>query len=987
MAKGSLRPNHRRIRRRQLRVECLGQRRLLAAITGSVFEDANHSSHREVGELNAPERLIYIDANDNATLDADERFVVGETDGTFEFDGVADGDYLIRLFNGTSTQSQTTPLSARIVGAAIAETSATQVLSGVASPLALTDRALVIGDPTSGESELLPIGNDVTKMQELPDGRVLAIGSDTDGPTSWVIDPVGDTVTPIDFSGGSSTPWSELAIDGNGHGVLLDVAIGQSVVRSVDATDPENAIKSVVTDTTVPTDTQILTSSTGNRSVFAWNASEGLQASLWSNASSNFITSTPVELNDSSELLTFDDASGLLATRNTNGGVTVYDVDANFATLHTLHNMTGPVVIDGARELLLGISPIDTALQIINLRDGTTVADLALDLSAIGAVSSVALAPEKLSSDRQSDVMVVLGTTGFAEIVLDRNTAHKITVENGVAPAPILFGVAMAGSNVTPEYEVLPSFQTREDNSLWAAAPGALQRSYDADGDHFALIQKSPASHGSVIARPDGSFLYVPNPNFNGIDFFKVSLHDGRDMSDTFDVQIAVIPVPDTPEGIILDLPPISELTLGGSPVGTIEIIDADGGGHNIVIDDPRFVVEGGNIIFVGGDIDFENEPEINLTILVTDLETDEKIEKIFAAQIREESAILEINPDTAEVIENQPGETVVSVGVTAGQNYSLTLDDSRFELTSNQVLKLKDGIALDYETEQTVVVNVTAIGETDGQQLTEPITISVIDVPEAPTSLALSNQTVLELHPGDVVGKVLVDGLDSRAYYELYVDDPRFEIVDGALKLRDNQIVERSAQSEIELTITAEQKTTLASIGETFIVEVRENDAPYHNHDNPYDVDQNGFVTAADALVIINFLNNFGPGPAGRGNSNFCYDVNADSLVTALDALLVLNELGRIENGSGTVGGEGEKNKASVGKNSNSAEGEALVPEGEFVPLDTSSLNPTTNTAERADLESPGSSVQTLAPQKVGTPKEEYTRIIDESITLLSDE
>ncbi|MCP4888024.1 MAG: hypothetical protein GY904_15585 [Planctomycetaceae bacterium] len=987
MAKGSLQPKHRRIRRRRLRVECLGQRRLLAAITGSVFEDANHSSQREVGELNAPQRLIYIDANDNATLDADERFVVGETDGTFEFDGLTDGDYLIRLFNGTSTQTQTTPLSARIVGTTIAETNATQVLSGVASPLALTDQSLVVGDPTSGQSELLPIGNDVTKMQRLPDGRVLAIGTDTNGPTAWVIDPVDDTVTPIDFSGGSSTPWSELAIDGNGRGVLLDVAIGQSVVRSVDATDPENAITSVVTNTTVPTDTQVLTSSTGSRSVFAWNSSEGVQASLWSNVSSNFITSAPVELNDSSDLLTFDDASGLLATRNTDGGVTVYDVDANFATLHTLNNVTGPVVIDGARELLLGISPIDTALKIINLRDGTTVADLALDLSAIGTLSSVALAPEKLSSDKQSDVMVVLGTTGFAEIVLDRSTAHKITVDDGVAPAPILFGVAMAGSNVTPEYEVLPSFQTREDNSLWAAAPGALQRSFDADGDHYALVQQTPASHGSVTARPDGSFLYIPNPNFNGIDTFKVALHDGRDISDDFDVQITVIPVPDAPEGIILDLPPISELVLGGAPVGTIEIIDADGGGHNIVIDDPRFVVEGDDIIFVGGDIDFENEPEINLTISVTDLETDEKIEKIFAAQIREESAILEINPDTAEVIENQPGETVVSVSVTAGQNYSLTLDDSRFELTSNQVLKLKDGIALDYETEQTVVVNVTATGETDGQQLTEPITISVIDVPEAPTSLALSNQTVLELHPGDVVGKVLVDGLDSRAYYELYVDDPRFEIVDGTLKLLDNQIVERSAQSEIELTITAELKNNLASISETFIIEVRENDAPYHNHDNPYDVDHNGLVTAADALVIINFLNNFGPGPAGRGNSNFCYDVNADSLVTALDALLVLNELARIENGSGTVGGEGETNKTSVGKNGNSAEGEALVPEGEFVPLDASSLNPTTKTTERADFESSESSMQTRDPQTGGTQSEEYTRIIDESITLLSDE
>ncbi|MDG2223229.1 MAG: dockerin type I domain-containing protein, partial [Rubripirellula sp.] len=315
--------------------------------------------------------------------------------------------------------------------------------------------------------------------------------------------------------------------------------------------------------------------------------------------------------------------------------------------------------------------------------------------------------------------------------------------------------------------------------------------------------------------------------------------------------------------------------------------------------------------------------------------------------------------------------------------------DDARFELTANQVLKLKDGIALDYETEQTVVVNITATGETDGQQLTEPITISVIDVPEAPTSLALSNQTVLELHPGDAVGKVFVDGLDSRSYYELSVDDPRFEIADGTLKLLDNRTVERSAQSEIELTITAELKASLASISETFIIEVRENSAPFHNHDNPYDVDHNERVTAADALVIINFLNNFGPGPAGRGNSNFCYDVNADSLVTALDALLVLNELARIENGSGTVGSEGETNEANVGKTGSAAEGEAVGPEGEFIPLVGPAVNPTANTDSTTspDVESSASSTQTFVQPTNGTSSDEYTRIVDESIQLLSDE
>ncbi len=91
------------------------------------------------------------------------------------------------------------------------------------------------------------------------------------------------------------------------------------------------------------------------------------------------------------------------------------------------------------------------------------------------------------------------------------------------------------------------------------------------------------------------------------------------------------------------------------------------------------------------------------------------------------------------------------------------------------------------------------------------------------------------------------------------------------------------------------------------------ENDAPYHNHENPYDVDHSGKVSALDALAIINYLNVYGPGPVGPTDIGYCYDVNADAMVTALDALLVLNELNRIDAGGGTVGsgegpGEGEQ-------------------------------------------------------------------------------
>lgn len=790
--------------------------------------------------------------------------------------------------------------------------------------LGLTEDSVLIADSESGEQDTVAVGDNLTKMQTLPDGSLLVVGTGIGGPTSWIVDPASGSVTPIGLDGSAPTPWSEVAVDGQGRGVLLDQAIGQSVVRTINATDPANGIVTNVTTTAVPTDTQVLSSNTGSRSVFAWTGSEGLQAQLWSNVTNSFISANAIDLDGTVGLLSYDDASGLLAARNANGGVNIYDVDANFATLHTLNNVDGPVAIDGPRELLLSLSPVDTALRLINLRDGALIADFALELSSIGAVASLALDP---NSDHRSDSMAVLGAAGIAEIALDRSTAHEVTIADGIAPTPLLFGVAHQGDNDAPEYEKVPRFQTNEDTTLIRSAPAALEVSFDANLDEFVLVQLTDASNGTVTARVDGSLVYTPDPNFNGLDSFEVLLHDGRDASDPYEIKINVLPVPDPPDGVIIDLPPISELVLDGAPIGTIEVIDVDGGGHTIAIDDDRFGIRGNDIIFMGGDIDFINEPTINLTISVTDPETGEVIEEIYAASVREETDVLQIDPDEADVYENDPGAEVAKIEVRSGQPVTLTVDDGRFEILADDTLKLKDDVALDFEMQQSIVVQITATGTNDGQKLTEPVTINVIDVAETPSNISLSGDSVLELFPGDIVGEVTIDGLDPRSYHSLSVNDPRFEIVDGTLKLNDRQMVERANQSQIEITITA----TLTgqqngSVSEDFVLDVLENSAPFHNHENPYDVDHSQRVTAADALVIINFLNSFGPGPPDRGTANHCYDVNADSLVTALDALLVLNELARMENGSGTVGGEPEPEE-----NPNRSNGPA--PEGEQLP------------------------------------------------------
>ena len=87
---------------------------------------------------------------------------------------------------------------------------------------------------------------------------------------------------------------------------------------------------------------------------------------------------------------------------------------------------------------------------------------------------------------------------------------------------------------------------------------------------------------------------------------------------------------------------------------------------------------------------------------------------------------------------------------------------------------------------------------------------------------------------------------------------------------------------------------------------------APWQNAVKPLDVSGDGFVTALDALLIINQLNTraiIGPDsrlpiPVPAGFAPPYFDTSGDGFLTAIDALLVINELNLHPNGEGEAPG-----------------------------------------------------------------------------------
>ncbi len=125
-----------------------------------------------------------------------------------------------------------------------------------------------------------------------------------------------------------------------------------------------------------------------------------------------------------------------------------------------------------------------------------------------------------------------------------------------------------------------------------------------------------------------------------------------------------------------------------------------------------------------------------------------------------------------------------------------------------------------------------------------------------------------------------------------------------GAADERGTETLLRGLETEVSRSSVRYTSLTLR------IVEAAQIDPP---DGDPLDADGNGQVTAADALVVINFLGRFGSMSleqlsdrvmAARGESEQSpvddllamrrYDTSGNGTITALDALVVINGLGR---------------------------------------------------------------------------------------------
>ena len=251
-------------------------------------------------------------------------------------------------------------------------------------------------------------------------------------------------------------------------------------------------------------------------------------------------------------------------------------------TLTTLEDI--PLVFKQSDFSFADVDTGDT-LHAVKITSVPAKGTLTLDGQAVHAGDSIGIAD------------IVAGKLRFLPAA-DENGANYAAIgfavnDGQLDSAPKTITVNVTAVNDAPR-PVADSYTVDEDTTLAVpAAKGVLANDSDPDaGDKMIAILVSKPQHGVLTFKDDGSFVYIPNGDYNGPDSFTYKVRDlSGAMSDVTTVNITVNPVNDAPtaaSNILTTLEdtslPIKPADLGfadvdGDPLHHITITSIAGGG------------------------------------------------------------------------------------------------------------------------------------------------------------------------------------------------------------------------------------------------------------------------------------------------------------------------------------------------------------------------------------------------------------------------
>jgi VCBS repeat-containing protein len=486
-----------------------------------------------------------------------------------------------------------------------------------------------------------------------------------------------------------------------------------------------------------------------------------------------------------------------------------------------------------------------------------------------------------------------------------------------------LFAITVTNVNETPTAISLDN-STVAENAAGAVIGNLTTTDPDAGDTHGYTVDDArfEVVAGLLKLKAGQSLDFETEPSVN----VTVTSTDAGGLSTNQLFAITVTNVNETPTAISLDNSTVAE-NAAGAVIGNLTTTDPDAGDtHSYTVDDVRFEVVAGQLkLKAGQSLDFETEPSVNVTVTSTDaggLSTNQLF-AITVTNVNETPTAISL--DNATVAENAAGAIIGNLTTTdpdAGDTHSYTVNDARFEVVAGQ-LKLKAGQSLDFETEPSVNVTVTST-DAGGLSTNQLFAITVTNVNETPTAISLDSSTVAENAAGAVIGNLTTTDPDAGDTHSYTVDDARFEVVAGQLKLKAGQSLDFETEPSVNVTVTSTDAgglstnqlfaITVSNVNDPPVVSPAGSDTGTEDTDKVYthaqmlaligasDVDDvdadlyisisnvvNGTVSLSGGTGGIGTVFTFTPDADFFGNMTFDYQVFDDDLaVSAMGAATV---------------------------------------------------------------------------------------------------
>jgi hypothetical protein len=480
------------------------------------------------------------------------------------------------------------------------------------------------------------------------------------------------------------------------------------------------------------------------------------------------------------------------------------------------------------------------------------------------------------------------GTTILSVILTDDadpNDGVSLTSDGlpALATAPVLLTISITAEN-DPPVATDNSFISTEDSILTFSIQDLIGDDTEIDpGDFLTLVTSSgtnyvPTPTGAQVTTTQGAIVSINTttglitynplsssaiqglrgptfPNNSVVDTFEYTVVDSANATSTAVVSLNISGANDIPRAVDDIISLDYQLDANGAPIAG-SLMDA---GNSIFT---------GRVGGIGMDFDIDVGDDINIS-----------------------SFTVTRNPQFGTIRQiRTPGTNVLT-----GLEY---LPGPNF-LTQGQGLD-----SFEYTLEDMV-------GTPNGQP-SAPATVRIVTRPTPGTEPirtgTFNNATsngIATLNLNDVF--VSTDGLDLSNTVIKINGTKGVAAIDG-----NGQLVYTPNPGEIgEDTVTIEVQDVNGVKSGDVEIQFNITNNPRTNPVNPSDVNRDGFVTALDALLIINLLNN-GIGADSNGiplnqipaNDTNLYDVSDDGTVSAVDALRVINAL----NSQGSANPTGEQ-------------------------------------------------------------------------------